>query len=109
MGSTKDYDYEVLNSNTLAAPSSTPPSIHVIGDPQPIYDGGDVTGNDSTANGNLKTHSIPRVYFHAENLASTRRRSSSRVFGPQATYRRRSRSMSAWSDLSRSSIRFEER
>ncbi|XP_014215297.1 uncharacterized protein LOC106644357 [Copidosoma floridanum] len=77
-------EYEALNALGSAAvsPGSTPP-------------------NQQT--------SAPRVYFHAENLASTRRRSSCRVFGPQASYRRRSRSMSAWSDLSRSSIRFDER
>ncbi|XP_048506815.1 potassium channel subfamily T member 2 isoform X5 [Athalia rosae] len=51
--------------------------------------------------------SAPRVNFQPENIASTRRRSSVRCSGGPP--RRRSRSMSAWSDLSRSSFRLDER
>ncbi|XP_046607486.1 potassium channel subfamily T member 2 isoform X4 [Neodiprion virginianus] len=55
-----------------------------------------------------RVHGPPRVNFQPENIASTssRRRSSVRCSGPP---RRRSRSMSAWSDLSRSSFRLDER
>lgn len=53
-----------------------------------------------------RAHGPPRVNFQPENIASTRR--SSAVRGA-ALPRRRSRSMSAWSDLSRSSFRLDER
>lgn len=53
-----------------------------------------------------RAHVPPRVNFQPDNIASTRRRSSARCTGPP---RRRSRSMSAWSDLSRSSFRLDER
>lgn len=52
-----------------------------------------------------KVHSAPRVCFEPENLEMTRRRSSSRL----TSMRRRSRSMSAWGDLSRCSFRLDER
>ncbi|XP_057341467.1 potassium channel subfamily T member 2 isoform X4 [Microplitis mediator] len=52
-----------------------------------------------------KVHSAPRVCFEPENLEMTRRRSSSRL----TSTRRRSRSMSAWGDLSRCSFRLDER
>ncbi|KAF3427339.1 hypothetical protein E2986_01589 [Frieseomelitta varia] len=81
------WDYEALpelHTSAAVTPTSTPP------------------------NAQQKMHS-PRVYFQPENLASTRRRSSSRLFAPQSSYRRRSRSMSAWGDLSRSSFKLDER
>ncbi|XP_043467887.1 potassium channel subfamily T member 2 isoform X14 [Leptopilina heterotoma] len=83
----KEWDYEALpevTASVILTPTSTPPTTQ-------------------------KIQSTPRVYFQAENLASIRRRSSSRQFASQSSYRRRSRSMSAWSDLSRASFKFEER
>lgn len=78
------WDYEALPeliTSTAVTPSSTPPNAQ---------------------------QKAPKVYFHAENLPS-RRRSSSRLLAPQSSYRRRSRSMSAWGDLSRSSFKLDER
>lgn len=83
---TKSWEYEALSSDlhtpVAITPSSTPPK-----DP-------------------LKIHCSPRVCFEPENLENTRRRSSARR---ASTSRRRSRSMSAWSDLSRCSFRLDER
>ncbi|CAG5099601.1 Protein of unknown function [Cotesia congregata] len=71
--------------------------------PTPI---GDVTPSSSPPKETLqKVHSAPRVCFEPDNLEATRRRSSSRL----TSIRRRSRSMSAWGDLSRCSFRLDER
>ncbi|KAH0539296.1 hypothetical protein KQX54_003717 [Cotesia glomerata] len=67
---------------------------------------GDVTPSSSPPKETLqKVHSAPRVCFEPDNLEATRRRSSSRL----TSIRRRSRSMSAWGDLSRCSFRLDER
>lgn len=67
---------------------------------------GDVTPSSSPPKETpQKVHSAPRVCFEPDNLEATRRRSSSRL----TSIRRRSRSMSAWGDLSRCSFRLDER
>ncbi|XP_024941358.1 uncharacterized protein LOC107268285 isoform X2 [Cephus cinctus] len=82
----RGWEYEALpdlHTSTVVTPSSTPPN-----------------------NAQKVPGSSPRVNFQPDNLATTRRRSSARLAAPS---RRRSRSMSAWSDLSRSSFRMDER
>lgn len=55
-----------------------------------------------------KIHSSTKVYFEADRLVSTRRRSSAKL-QMSNTIRRRSRSMSAWSDLSKCSFKHDDR
>ncbi|XP_011298768.1 uncharacterized protein [Fopius arisanus] len=83
MGS-EGWDYEPLadlQTPGAATPASTPPNSQ-------------------------RVHTS-RVCFEPENLEVTRRRSSSKLMA--TSLRRRSRSMSAWSDLSRCSFRLDER
>ncbi|KAK0181754.1 hypothetical protein PV327_004008 [Microctonus hyperodae] len=82
---TQEWEYEALSdiqSPAAITPASTPPKEF------------------------QKNTSTPRVCFEPENLENNRRRGSTRR---ASSFRRRSRSMSAWSDLSRCSFRLDER